>query len=41
MIVNLRPGDAASLDAVVEEVDDRFDEAAQREILEIVKRWIG
>ena len=41
MILNLRPGDAASLDAVVEEVDERFDEGRQGEILGIVRRWIG
>lgn len=41
MIFNLRPQDLAVLDTVIEEMDDRFTEGRQEEILQIIQQVIG
>jgi hypothetical protein len=41
MMVNLRPTELGLLDAVVEELDERFDEGQQKEICALVGRWLG
>ena len=41
MILNLRPQDLGLLDCVVEECDERFNEAQQKEILGIIREVLG
>lgn len=41
MIYNLRPKSLAELDTIMEELDTRYDEAKQEELLAIIKEWLG
>ncbi|KAF4301488.1 hypothetical protein SLS57_001192 [Botryosphaeria dothidea] len=41
MIFNLRPKSLAELDTIMEELDSRYDEAKQEELLAIVKECLG
>lgn len=41
MVVNLRPTDLMMLDLIVEELDERFTEARQEQILAIVRDVLG
>ncbi|TGZ78442.1 hypothetical protein EX30DRAFT_322428 [Ascodesmis nigricans] len=39
-IINERPDSIAELDCIIEEMDARFDENTQAELLDIVKKWL-
>ncbi len=41
MILNLRPQNSSVLDVVVEELDDRFSEETQQEILAAITEVLG
>lgn len=41
MIMNLRPTKAESLNTIVEEMDDRFSDEQQLEIVEIIAEVLG
>lgn len=41
MIFNLRPKSLAELDTIMEELDSRYDEAKQEELLVIIKECLG